>query len=135
MSCGGLLMYVRTYLRTFFINVYEKAWCARPLHGAELEAHSKQCIVCMLVCTAALDTAPTYVAAAMSPSSPCSNVSEAVIFLFLGISLYESRSADPVLIVLCILFCVVFRPLCECLLKVVGCMLGICTCSACMEAM
>lgn len=63
-------------------------------------------------------------AAGMFPSCPCSNVSEAVIFLFLGISLYEARSADPVLIVLSILFCMVFRPLGECLLKVVGCTVG-----------
>ena len=62
--------------------------------------------------------------AGMLPSFPCSNVSEAVIFLFLGISLYEARSADPVLIALSILFCIVFRPLGECLLKVVGCTVG-----------
>lgn len=64
------------------------------------------------------------IVAGMLPSCPCSNVSEAVIFLFLGISLYEARSADPVLIALSIIFCIVFRPLGECLLKVVGCTVG-----------
>ena len=94
-----------------------------PDHSSVLvEARLNLCNVCMLQrlhCPLLL----VHVAG-MLPSCPCSNVSEAVIFLFLGISLYEARSADPVLIALSIIFCIVFRPLGECLLKVVGCTVG-----------
>jgi sodium/hydrogen exchanger 3 len=40
-----------------------------------------------------------------------SNVAEAVIFLFLGISLYTSLSADPLLIFITILFSIILRPI------------------------
>ena len=42
-----------------------------------------------------------------------SNVAEAVIFLFLGISLYTSLRADPVLIVITIVLSIIFRPIGE----------------------
>ena len=63
---------------------------------------------------------PRYVYYCHASLLPCSNVSEAVIFLFLGISLYESRSIDYALIGLSIVFCLVFRPLGECALTVLG---------------
>ena len=87
----------------------------------ECSMYASWCVCCR-GCTA--DCSWCMLLSHFIPFCSCSNVSEAVIFLFLGISLYESRSIDFALIGLSILFCLVFRPLGECLVSVVRCTVG-----------